>query len=104
MENKKVYILLGHKGQSTVEYILLFVVVTSFAMLVFKSEGFQNMVGEGMFGTLARSMEYSARYGDKGSVDTYGKTYGNPVHPLYYNNDEGRSHFFSPVGVYDEAP
>lgn len=102
MENKRHYLLLNKKGQSTVEYILLFVVVTTFAMTIFKSDAFQDMIGEGMFGTLARSMEYSARYGTKGTVDGYGSNYSNPRHPLYYNEAKGQTHFFSPREPYNE--
>lgn len=102
MENKRPHILLNRKGQSTVEYILLFVVVTTFAMTIFRSDAFQDMVGEGMFGTLARSMEYTARYGTKGTNDTYGSDYSNARHPLYFNESQGVSHFFSPREPYDE--
>ncbi len=102
MENKKIYFHLNNRGQSTVEYILLLVVIASLVMVVFKSNAFNNMVGQGMWGTLAGSMEYTARYGENGSEDTFGANYNTPTHPLYYNQNISRSRFFSPVEVYDE--
>lgn len=101
MENKRLNILLNNEGQSTVEYLLLLVVVTSFAMLVFKSKAFNDMVGQGMFDTLARSMEYTARFGDNGTQQIQGNLNG-PAHPLYYDPTGSRSRFFSPNEAYSE--
>lgn len=59
---------LNQKGQSTVEYILLFAVITIAVNTVFRSEAFQAMFGEnGKFSKEFRAeSEYSYRHAIRG--------------------------------------
>ena len=61
--NKK-FILLNQKGQSSVEYILLFAVVVVLATTVFKSEAFIKLFGQdGLFAkTYREEIEFSYRH------------------------------------------
>lgn len=59
---------INEKGQSTVEYILLFAVVISLVSFVFKSQAFNNLFGkEGKFADVyRRELEYTYRHGRYG--------------------------------------
>ncbi|OIQ18546.1 MAG: hypothetical protein BM556_09840 [Bacteriovorax sp. MedPE-SWde] len=107
MDNKKIpRFLLGRSGQSTVEYIMLLVVIMSLGLLVFKSAAFKNVLGpnSSMFAAMAKKMEFSYRYGHNGTDDTFrdsGNDYKTPEHDAYRNKDDGRSRFFAPTSKYE---
>ena len=91
---------LNNKGQSTVEYVLLLVVVVSLASMIFKTRLFQNFFGEDsdFVATLINRMEYSYRHGRMGEDDQL--NYQN--HPTFYNKEQNKSRFFSPLSAYPE--
>lgn len=104
MDNKrKVHILIrSEEGQSTVEYILLFVVVASLAITVFKSSTFQQFLGpnSSLFAAMAKRMEFSYRNGHNGLEDTF-NDYKTTDHEAYKNKDDNRSRFFAPTSAYE---
>ena len=90
--------ILTDRGQSTVEYILLLVVVISLASVVFKTKLFQNIFGEDsdFMATLIGRMEYAYRHGRMGEGDQL----NYQRHPTFYNQDKNESRFFSPLEPY----
>ena len=91
---------IGRKGQSTVEYLLLLVVVISLASVVFKTRLFQEIFGRDsdFIAALIGRMEYAYRHGRMGEVD-------HPdyrEHPTFYNKSENKSRFFSPAEAYPQ--
>ena len=109
MDNKrKARLLLGSEaGQSTVEYVLLFAVVASLSVTVFKSATFQQFLGpnSSLFQVMAKKMEFSYRNGHNGTDDEFadgGSNYQAVNHGIFYNRDDGKSRFFSPTAKYEE--
>jgi len=106
MDNKRKARLLLNKeeGQSTVEYVLLFAVVATLSMSVFKSATFQEFLGpnSSLFLAMSKKMVFSYRYGHNGTEDDYDNTYKTPTHAAYYNKDDGKSRFFAPTVKYEE--
>ena len=90
--------ILGNKGQSTVEYILLLVVIMSLASVVFKSRLFQEIFGQDsdFIAALITRMEYSYRHGRMG--EDHNLNYQG--HPTFYNRNRNKSRFFTPVEAY----
>ncbi len=76
---------LDQKGQSTVEYILLFAVVISMSTLVFNSEAFKNLFGKnGQFASVyKRELEYSYRHGLAGKTSFKTPNYKSGRHDSY---------------------
>lgn len=72
-------------GQSTVEYILLFVVVASFTTLVFRSDEFDKYFGQDgeLATTLRYEMEYSYRHARAGKNRYTEPNYGGTSHDSY---------------------
>jgi hypothetical protein len=72
-------------GQSTVEYILLFVVVASIVALVFKTDQFDEYFGaQGKIATTLRyELEYSYRHGRPGNTPYSKPNYGGGRHESY---------------------
>ena len=72
-------------GQSTVEYILLFAVVTSIAISIFKSEKFNQIFGQN--GTVATTyknqVEFSYRHGFSKSKPLGNVEYSSGNHESY---------------------
>lgn len=107
MDNKKVtHFLLKEDGQSTVEYIMLLVVVMGMGIAVFKSGPFQNLVGpnSSVFQVMAKKMEYSYRNGNNETIDSFaegGSNYTTPVHEVYFNKNDGKGRFFGPTTGYE---
>ncbi len=93
---RKILLLKNEKGQSTVEYILLFAVIASLASFVFKSSVFLDLFGDnGTFGNVyKRKVEYSYRHGLDGSTPFTAPNYSGGDHDTY----KGR--FFGPVEAY----
>ena len=75
----------GQAGQSTVEYILLFVVVTALVSLVFKSDQFEKLFGKnGKFADVyKREMEFSYRHGFSGRTPFKKPDYTGKDHESY---------------------
>lgn len=84
------------KGQSTVEYILLFAVVATLVTFVFKSKQFQDLFGdEGKFANIyKKEIEYSYRHGLGGREPFTQPDYKSAQHDSY----SGR--FFGAVDAY----
>lgn len=97
MGNKKNSKILNKSGQSTVEYILLLVVIVTFISTVFNSRPFQEFFGEdsSFFTAIAKGIRLNYRYA---SVVPESDDIGlSPVktHPSFYSNDDGASRYFS---------
>ena len=73
------------RGQSTVEYILLFAVVASLIGFVFKSDIFEDIFGpNGRFGNVyKRELEYSYRHGLAGRETFSTPNYKTGQHDSY---------------------
>ena len=86
----------NQKGQSTVEYILLFAVVASIAFTIFNGLGFADIFGpNGQVATTYRNqLEFSYRHG-------FVKN-GSPGEPDYASGDHEsyKSRFFSAIDAY----
>jgi len=93
---KKVRQYINIKGQSTVEYILLFAVVISLISFVFKSDLYKGLFGDnGKFSSVYRKeMEYSYTHGRPGQKGFQRPNYGSGNHDSY----QGR--FFSAKDPY----
>ena len=89
------------KGQSTVEYLLLFAVMSAITMSILGSDKFKQIMGRDseFFVALKNYMEYSYRHGAPGSRDI-STTRAGGVHELYFNSDKGDTHFFTPLDEY----
>jgi len=89
------------KGQSTVEYLLLFAVMSAITLSILGSDKFKQIMGRDseFFVALKNYMEYSYRHGSPGSRDV-STTRSGGVHELYYNISKGVTHFFIPLDEY----
>ncbi len=76
---------LKERGQSTVEYILLFAVVISLISFVFKSQAFTDLFGKnGKFADVyRRELEYSYRHGRYGRELFKAPNYKSGRHDSY---------------------
>lgn len=95
--------LLNSKGQSTVEYILLLVVVASLATTVFKSDAFKELFGEdsSFFATVKKRVQFTYRHGIEGEKDTDEFNYDDGrKHYTYFNEEENQTRFFLPLTEY----
>lgn len=97
-EQTKNLLLRSNKGQSTVEYILLLLVVSVLGFSVLKSDQFKKFFGKDsvFFKTIALQMQYSYRHGRLGTLgeiesDPY--SYGGR-HDTYKMNGNEKSRFF----------
>lgn len=100
MENKKLSILKNSGGQSTVEYLLVLLVVVSLAFTVFTSDAMTNLFGKdsSVFAAIRKRIEYSYRHGLAGSDDS--SNY-DTSHDSYLNVEKGdKTRFFAPIGKY----
>ncbi len=89
-------------GQSTVEYILLLVVIFGLSLTVYKGLGFKNLLGENsvFFSKMREHIEFTYRHG--GSISRVDSSY-NGTHDTYWvGGDE--THFFSPLSTYPASP
>ena len=87
---------LAEKGQSTVEYILLFAVVIVILASVVQSDAFQGLFGrEGKFSDVyKRELEYSYRHGLAGRERFKKPNYRTGKHDSY------NKRFFGPKNAY----
>jgi len=87
--------ILKSDGQSTIEYLLLLVVVASVALSVFNSDIFQEFLGEdGLFvENYTQRLEFTYRHGLNGSSRDTNVDPGNRGHSSYFNN--GQTRFFT---------
>lgn len=96
--------VLNNKGQSTIEYIMLFLVVMTLTMTVFKSQAFQDFFGENstFFEAIIKKIEYSYRYGTEFNATGYTM----PLPPTSTGNpnffDGNNSRFFVPITKYTQ--
>lgn len=76
---------LGQAGQSTVEYILLFAVITSIAATIFKSQKFNELFGNNgvVATTYKQRVEFSYRHGFIKSEAIGGTNYRDGNHKSY---------------------
>lgn len=90
---------LNQRGQTMIEYVLLLSVVVSLAFAFMNSDTYKKYVGKDslLMQKLVRQMSYSYRHGRQGEVDL--SNYSTD-HETYFNRDEGRSRFFTPIEKY----
>ena len=103
--NRNVHIL-GNRGQSTVEYILLLAVVISLIVTITNMPRFKALLGEGGSFAVAmkNEMEWNYRFASQGREPFSTITYPNAFHPSYYNSAKGSTHFIGPVDPYGGPP
>jgi len=90
-------------GQSLIEYILLFGVISVLAMTVFKSKAFRNYIGpdSNILETVRNDLEYNYTHGAKNPKKSGGFSSNySGKHDLYYNNQKNETHFFGPIEKY----
>jgi len=97
MGSKKNINLLNEKGQSTVEYILLLVVIVTFITTVFNSRSFKEFFGDdsAFFNAIAKGMRSNYRYSSVvPEADDIGLA---PVkaHPSFFSSESNTSRFFT---------
>ncbi len=103
MDSKRYIYILVQKGQSSVEYLLLFVVVVSLTFAVLKSDAFQNFFGDqGQFATTYKNeieFSYTNSYQGRKAFETPNYTDSN--HPSYNGTNGSETRFF---GAAEEYP
>ena len=102
MENKELSILKNSDGQSTIEYLLVLLVVISLGFTVFTSDAMKSLFGSesSVFAAIRARVEYSYRHALPGSVDN--SNYSTS-HDSYLNiNKAGKTRFFAPKGKYPQ--
>ena len=99
----KKYILKDQSGQTAVEYILLFAVVMSLILFVFKSDKFNKLFGEqGDFATVYKSeIEYSYRHTLSDRVPYSKPNYLDNGHDSF-KRPSGNSRFFGARDAYPQ--
>ncbi|MFT6068885.1 MAG: Tfp pilus assembly protein PilE [Bacteriovoracaceae bacterium] len=92
---------LNQRGQTMIEYVLLLVVVMSLAAAFMNSDTYKKFVGKDslLMQRLVKQMSYAYRHGRQGNGEDDLSTYSID-HDTYYNRDEGRSRFFTPIEEY----
>ncbi len=87
----------NHRGQTMVEYILLLSVLVSIGFAIFRSDMFQNFIGEdsAFFDAISGYTEYTYRHGT-GEGRASENTDGITNHKSYYFG--GKSRFFIATG------
>lgn len=94
---RSIFKLKGHNqaGQSTVEYVLLFAVVTVLVMTIFKSDKFKELFGDnGKFSDVyRRELEFSYRHGLSGRKPFETPNYIGGEHESF-KGENGSSRFF----------
>lgn len=105
MGNRKVRIL-GSRGQSTVEYILLLAVVISLIYTVINLRMFKELLGDGgkFAVTMKNEMEWNYRFASQGREPFTTISYPGAAHPAYFNTAKGMTHFIGPRDPYGASP
>ncbi len=98
MEKQDFFYLKINRGQSTVEYVLLLLVVSTLFLSFYNSRAFRRYLGKDseFFTQIANNIKYSYRHGRSGSEDK--SNYSN-VHESFAL-DSSRSRFFSSKDSY----
>jgi hypothetical protein len=104
MELKK---LNSEKGQTVVEYILLFSVAISLVLTFYKSTAFKRIFGEqGKLGTQVKAQgEFAYRHAysrNKPASDIDRDNLDGAIHPSYADVDKGGTRFFGPKSSYGQ--
>lgn len=96
MGNKKDFFILNENGQSTVEYILLMVVVVAMISTVFNSSYFKQFFGSNsaFFTTLGAAIERNYRYASKINAESTIGEDPEQNHPSFINTETSSSRFF----------
>lgn len=86
--------LLGQKGQSAIEYILLLGVIFALGIGIIRSAYFEDFIGQDsrIFAKLERSIEFTYRhalFGESGDRADPNR------HESYYNNQKNETRFFT---------
>ncbi|GAB4015303.1 MAG: hypothetical protein Fur0010_14170 [Bdellovibrio sp.] len=92
MGNKSFFDLKNQQGQSTVEYLLLLLVVAVLSFSIYNSARFKNFLGpDSQFFSIVKSkIEFSYRHGHDSQDDT-----GDLSNHKTFKTDAGESRFFS---------
>lgn len=97
-------VLKNERGQTLVEYILLFAVALSLIVTFYNSEFFKRLFGEQ--GTLGTGVKRQAEFGYRhahlvGSQDESNQPFASAIdHSSYYNSEKSQSRFFGPSDPY----
>lgn len=96
--------LLNSRGQSTIEYLLLLIVVATFAATVFNSAAFRNIFGKdsSFFAIMQNKIQFTYRHGLEGEKEDSFNYGDGSAHHSYYSQEEGKSRFFLPLEGYGE--
>jgi hypothetical protein len=92
--NQKQNLFLRNDGQSTVEYVLLLMVVVTLSLSVFRGRKFQEFFGKDseFFIAMGKRIEFAYQHGYEGP-DTGPVNY-NGNHPTFFDPSTGSSRFF----------
>lgn len=102
---------LSEKGQTVVEYILLFSVAISLVLTFYKSAAFRRLFGEqGLLGNQIKTQnEFAYRHAFSASGPSRSRPADLPRnnregsnHPSYYDNQNSGTRFFGPRSQYGQ--
>lgn len=111
MELKNNKMLLSQRGQTVVEYILLFSVAISLVLTFYKSAAFKRLFGEqGMLGNQIKTQnEFAYRHAFSASgpgrtrpTDVPRNNLDGGIHPSYADSENGGTRFFGPKSAYGQ--
>ncbi len=96
--------VLNNKGQSTIEYLLLLVVIASLAATVFNSDAFRNIFGKdsSFFAIMQRRIQFTYRHGLEGEKDDTFNYGDGSAHHSYFSQENSNSRFFLPLEGYGQ--
>lgn len=96
--------VLNSKGQSTIEYLLLLVVIASLAATVFNSQAFRNIFGKdsSFFAIMQSRIQFTYRHGLEGEKDDTFNYGDGTAHSSYFSQEENKTRFFLPVQGYGQ--
>lgn len=101
----------NQRGQTVVEYILLFSVAISLVLTFYKSQAFRRIFGEqGLLGTqIKKQNEFSYRHAYSSSGpgryrpnDVARDNKDGGTHPSYYDDQKSGTRFFGPKSAYGQ--
>jgi hypothetical protein len=103
--------LLSQRGQTVVEYILLFSVAISLVLTFYKSAAFKRLFGEqGLLGNQIKTQnEFAYRHAFSASgpgrsrpANPARDTRDGATHPSYYDDQNSGTRFFGPKSAYGQ--